>query len=87
MIVIKKGRVEIHPEQNNNTHNGFKLISGSPRVKKYYRIEYKNRVYEGTLERVAMVRTGAVLGFGSWGHQGIPITKYAKWYERTEINS
>lgn len=88
MIIVGNGKVEITKEVKVNPevskYNGFKLITESPRVNKYYKIEYKGRVYEGILQRVAMMRTGAVLGFGTWGKTGIPITKHAKWYEKIE---
>ena len=53
----------------------------SPRVGKYYRVHFKGTWYKGQVQRIARMRSGAVLAFGTWGKKGIPVTTYATWEE------
>jgi hypothetical protein len=51
--------------------------------RRYKIIDKKGNVYYGILERIARMRTGAVIGFvnTSEGVKGFPVSKYAEWRE------
>jgi hypothetical protein len=52
----------------------------SPQKGGRYTVSYKGREFTGTVERVARVRSGAVLAWlREYPHVGIPVSKYATW--------